>query len=250
AELSAAGMAPSTAARRLSAIRQLHRVLYLEDLRPDDPTTTLEGPRRRRPLPRLLAEEQVDALLRAAAERTSPEGLRLRALLELLYGTGLRASELVGLPLSALAADRTHLVVRGKGNRERMVPSGTAARDALAAYLPARASFLANGRAGHRYLFPSNGRRGHLTRQRLDQLLRELAGEAGLDPGSVSAHVFRHAFASHLLARGADLRAVQLLLGHADIAATEIYTHVQGERLAQVVREHHPLAGGAPGPEE
>ena len=246
AGLSAAGMAPATAARHLSSIRQLHRFLYLEDARPDDPTTNLEGPRRRRPLPRLLAEDQIAALIAAAEARPGAEGRRLAALLELLYATGLRASELVALPLSALAPDLDHLIVRGKGGRERMVPVGAAARRALRSYLEVRSHFLVHGaRAGARWLFPSRARRGHLSRQRLDRLLRELAGEAGLDPGTVSAHVLRHAFASHLLAHGADLRAVQLMLGHADIATTEIYTHVQGEHLARVVREHHPLADGA-----
>jgi integrase/recombinase XerD len=244
AELSAAGSAPATAARHLSSIRQLHRFLYLEGHRPDDPTANLEGPRRRRPLPKLLAEDQIAALVGAAEARSGADGRRLVALLELLYATGLRASELVALPLSALAPDLGHLIVRGKGGRERMVPVGGAARRALLAYLEVRPHFLAHGRASVRWLFPSRARAGHLTRQRLDQLLRELATGAGLDPGTVSAHVLRHAFASHLLAHGADLRAVQLMLGHADIATTEIYTHVQGERLAQVVREHHPLAGG------
>jgi integrase/recombinase XerD len=242
AELSAAGSAPATAARHLSSIRQLHRFLYLEGRRPDDPTANLEGPRRRRPLPKLLAEDQIAALVRAAEARSGADGRRLVALLELLYATGLRASELVALPLSALAPDLDHLIVRGKGGKERMVPVGGAARRALRAYLEVRPHFLAHGRASVRWLFPSRARGGHLTRQRLDQLLRGLATEAGLDPGTVSAHVLRHAFASHLLAHGADLRAVQLMLGHADIATTEIYTHVQGERLARIVREHHPLA--------
>src|ERR687891_3564 len=219
-ELSQRGMAAATMARRLSAIRQLHRFLYLEGGRPDDPTQTVDGPRRQRP---------------------GARGLRLFAFLELLYASGLRASELMALPLSALAADRRFLVVRGKGGKERLVPVGRAAGKALQAYLSVRSAFLRPGR-GSPFVFPSRARQGHLTRQRLAQLLRELAPEAGLEPGRISPHVLRHAFASHLLAGGADLRAVQLMLGHADIATTQVYTHVQGDRLAAAVHKHHPLA--------
>jgi integrase/recombinase XerD len=240
-ELSRRGMAASTAARRLSAIRQFHRFLYLEGARSDDPTQTIDGPRRQRPLPRLLDLAEIEALIAAARQRRGPLGLRLVAILELLYASGLRSSELMALPLSALAPDRRFLVVRGKGGKERLVPVGRAAGKALEAYLEARETFVQPGRASA-YVFPSRARQGHLTRQRLAQLLRELAPEAGLDPRRISPHVLRHAFASHLLAGGADLRAVQLMLGHADIATTEIYTHVQGERLAAAVRAHHPLA--------
>jgi len=240
-EVSRRGMAAATVARRLSAMRQLHRFLYLEGGRPDDPTQTVDGPRRQRPLPRLLDQTEIEALIEAARQRPGASGLRLVAILELLYASGLRASELMALPLSALAADRRFLVVRGKGGKERLVPVGRAAGEALQAYLAVRPAFLRPGR-GSPFVFPSRARQGHLTRQRLAQLLRELAPEAGLDPGRISPHVLRHAFATHLLAGGADLRAVQLMLGHADIATTEIYTHVQGERLAAVVRAHHPLA--------
>ena len=240
-ELSRRGLAASTVARRLSAIRQFHRFVYLEGGRADDPTRTIDGPRRQRPLPRLLAQAEIEGLIAAARERPGPRGLRLVAILELLYASGLRASELMALPLSALAPDRRFLVVRGKGGKERLVPIGRAAAKALEAYLAVRETFMRPGRAGA-HVFPSRGRHGHLTRQRLAQLLRELAPAAGLDPGRISPHVLRHAFASHLLAGGADLRAVQLMLGHADIATTEIYTHVQGERLAAAVRAHHPLA--------
>src|SRR5690606_4927772 len=233
-ELSHRGMAASTAARRLSAIRQFHRFVYLEGGRPDDPTQTIDGPRRQRPLPRLLNQAEIEALIAAARRRDGPQGLRLVAILELLYATGLRASELMALPLSALGLDRRILVVRGKGGKERLVPVGRAAAEALNAYLAVRDTFMRPGR-GSPFVFPSRARQGHLTRQRLAQLLRELAPEAGLDPGRISPHVLRHAFASHLLAGGADLRAVQLMLGHADIATTEIYTHVQGERLAAAV---------------
>ena len=241
AQLSAEGLSAATMARRLSAIRQLHRFLYLEGGRADDPTQTIEGPRQQRPLPKLLDETEITALIDAARLRPDAEGIRLTACLELLYAAGLRASELIGLPLSALAPDRSLLVVSGKGGKERMVPIGRAARAALEAYLEMRATFLGR-RPSSPYLFPSRARSGHLTRQRLAQLLKELAPEAGIDPARISPHVLRHAFASHLLAGGADLRAVQTMLGHADIATTQIYTHVQGDRLAAAVRAHHPLA--------
>ena len=240
-ELSRRGMAASTVARRLSALRQFHRFVYLEGGRGDDPTQTVDGPRQRRPLPRLLDQGEIEALIAAARARSGAHGARLAAILELLYASGLRASELIGLPLSALAGDRRFLMVRGKGGKERLVPIGRAAGAALEAYLAVRERFVSD-RRGSPYLFPSRARQGHLTRQRLAQLLRELAPEAGLDATRLSPHVLRHAFASHLLAGGADLRAVQLMLGHADIATTQIYTHVQGERLAAAVRAHHPLA--------
>jgi integrase/recombinase XerD len=247
AELSARGMAAATAARHLSAIRQLHRFLFLESARPDDPTSHIDGPRLPRSLPRLLDEDEVTALIDAARRHEGPEGVRLVALLELLYATGLRVSELIGLTLSALAADRAHLTVRGKGGKERMVPIGGRAREALAAWLALRPT-VASGGSRSRWLFPSFGRSGHLTRQRVAQLLKDLAIEAGVDPGRLSPHVLRHAFATHLLAHGADLRAVQAMLGHADIATTQIYTHVQTERLALVVERHHPLAGSKAAP--
>jgi integrase/recombinase XerD len=242
AHLSSEGLSAATMARRLSAIRQFHRFLYLEGARPDDPTQTVEGPRQQRPLPRLLDEGEIEALIEAARHRTDAEGLRLTACLELLYASGLRVSELVGLPLSALAPDRSLLTVLGKGSKERMVPTGRAARAALEAYLGVRERFLGRNVKASPYLFPSRARAGHLTRQRLTQLLKQLAVEAGMDPARLSPHVLRHAFASHLLAGGADLRAVQMMLGHADIATTQVYTHVQGDRLAAAVRAHHPLA--------
>jgi integrase/recombinase XerD len=242
AQLSAEGLSASTMARRLSAIRQLHRFLYLEGARPDDPTQTVEGPRRQRPLPRLLDHADIAALIEAARQRDDTEGLRLTACLELLYASGLRVSELVGLPLSALAPDRSLLTVLGKGGKERMVPIGRGARAALEVYLGVRERFLGGHAKASVYLFPSRARTGHLTRQRLTQLLKDLAGQAGIDPARLSPHVLRHAFASHLLAGGADLRAVQMMLGHADIATTQVYTHVQGDRLAAAVHAHHPLA--------
>jgi integrase/recombinase XerD len=251
ARLSAEGLSAATMARRLSAIRQFHRFLYLEGARPDDPTQTVEGPRQQRPLPRLLDQAEIAALIEAARQRDDAEGLRLMACLELLYASGLRVSELVGLPLSALAPDRSLLTVLGKGGKERMVPIGRAARAALEAYLCVRERFLGRHARASPYLFPSRARAGHLTRQRLTQLLKELAGLAGIDPARLSPHVLRHAFASHLLAGGADLRAVQMMLGHADIATTQVYTHVQGDRLAAAVRAHHPLARARrPAPED
>jgi integrase/recombinase XerD len=241
AGLADAGLLPSTSARRLAAIRQYFRFLCLEGDRADDPTTHVDTPKRGRSLPKLLGEDEIEALIAAAQARSGPEGLRLVALLELFYATGLRVSELVGLPLSALAPDRGALTVRGKGGKERMVPIGGAARAALAAWLGVRPFFVADP-SRQRWLFPSRSRGGHLTRQRVAQLLKALAPEAGLDPARISPHVLRHAFASHLVANGADLRAVQAMLGHADIATTQIYTHVQAERLAAVVARHHPLA--------
>jgi len=246
AHLSESGLATSTLARRLSAIRQFHRFLYLEGVRADDPAQTVDGPRLQRPLPRLLSEAEILALIEAARGHPGAQGLRLVACLELLYATGLRVSELLSLPLSALASDRRLLVVLGKAGKERMVPVGAAARRALEDYFAVRDAFLRGSPRGARYLFPSRGRLGHLTRQRLAQLLKALAPEAGIDPERISAHVLRHAFASHLLAGGADLRAVQLMLGHADLATTQIYTHVEGDRLAAVVRAHHPLAAPRP----
>ena len=239
--LAGAGFAESTQARKLSAIRQFHRFLFLENRRADDPTQSLDSPKQRRPLPKLLAAREIDALIEAARAKPGAEGMRLVACLELLYATGMRVSELLTLPLSALAPDRKSVIVFGKGSKERMVPIGRSAREALGDYLAVRESFLKQRTKGNRYLFPSRSKEGHLTRQRLTQLLKGLAADAGIAPDELSPHVLRHAFASHLLEGGADLRAVQAMLGHADIATTEIYTHVQSERLASAVREHHPL---------
>ena len=239
-QLEARGMASSTAARRLSALRQFFRFLYAEGLREDDPCSILDSPRQGRALPKILQEDEVDRLLAAAAARPGPEGHRLNALVELCYATGMRVSELVGLPFAALARDPRVLIVRGKGDKERMVPLGDSARRAVKAYLAVRARFVDKSGASP-WLFP--GRAGqHLTRHRFAQLLKELAIEAGIDHRRVSPHVLRHAFASHLLHHGADLRAVQQMLGHADISTTQIYTHVLDERLRRLVAEHHPLA--------
>jgi len=234
-------LAPRTAARRLSALRQFFRFLVVDGRRTDNPTAALDAPRVGRALPKLVSAAEAAQLLAAARRRPGAEGVRLVALLELLYGAGLRVSELVGLPLAAVRGDRRTIIVRGKGEKERLVPLGDPARAALAAYLEVRPTFLRAG-ATSRHLFPSRGEEGHLTRRRCGQLLKALALEAGLDPAQLSPHVLRHAFATHLLEGGADLRSVQVMLGHSDIATTQIYTHVAGERLQQLVREHHPLA--------
>ena len=241
AQQAASGMAARTLARRLSALRQFYGFLFAEGLRPDNPTTAIDSPRQGRSLPKVLNEAEVEQLLAAAREREGPDGLRLRALIEVLYATGLRISELVTLPLSAIARDPRVLIVRGKGGKERMIPLGEAARAALAEYRAVRKPFL-KGKAESPWLFPSRGKGGHLTRHRVAQLLKELAVEAGIQPSKVSPHVLRHAFASHLLDHGADLRSVQQMLGHADISTTQIYTHVLNERLKSLVAEHHPLA--------
>ncbi len=244
---SEAGMAPATSARRLSALRQFFRFLQSEGGRQDDPTATIDSPRRRRSLPKYLSEDDVDELLAAAHGRAAEggrQGIRLVALLEVLYATGLRVSELVGLRNSALSRDRRLLTFAGKGGRERMVPLTGPATKALAAYEAVRDSFLPKGARARAvaWLFPSRSRAGHLTRARCAQLLKEVAAEAGIDPARVSPHVLRHSFASHLLAHGADLRSLQQMLGHADIATTQIYTHVLEERLKALVEDAHPLA--------
>jgi integrase/recombinase XerD len=234
-------LAPRTLARRLSAMRQFYRFLLVEGIRPDDPTAGLDAPRLGRPLPKILSEDEVARLIAAAEAWPGDEGVRLRCIVELLYAAGLRISELISLPFTAAQRDPHFLTVRGKGGKERLVPLGGAARRALTAYLECRARFLTAPRAG-RWLFPSRGAAGHLTRQRCGQLLKELALAADLDPDRLSPHVLRHAFASHLLDNGADLRSVQQMLGHADIATTQIYTHVQSARLKRLVETAHPLA--------
>jgi integrase/recombinase XerD len=226
-------LAPRSLARRVSAIRQFYKFLIVDGLRQDDPTVGLDSPRLGRPLPKLLSESEITALLAAAREWPGEEGVRVLCLLELLYATGLRVSELVTLPHAAARRDPRFLLVRGKGGRERVVPLGEPARQALAQYLERREPFIPDGR-------PSRGGAGHLTRQRCGQLLKELASKAGLDPARLSPHVLRHAFASHLLDHGADLRSVQQMLGHADIATTQIYTHVDQSRLKSIHQKFHP----------
>lgn len=240
--MNAAGLAPRTAARRLSCLRQFYKFLYAEGVRGDDPAAALDSPRLGRPLPKYLTAAEVDQLLAAARAKEGRAGLRATALLELLYATGLRVSELVSLPLSAVARGKSTLIVRGKGNKERMVPVGEAALAALAAYLDVRASFVLQSAKTSRWLFPSDGREGHLTRAGFAVMLKEIAVAAGIAPSKVSPHVLRHSFATHLLANGADLRALQQMLGHADISTTQIYTHVLDERLRRLVADNHPLA--------
>lgn len=246
AERSEAGLSPSSRARALSAVRQLYKFLLAEGHVADDPTHGHAGPRKKRALPKTLSVAEVDKLIVTAARRAaSGEGiehfraLRMHCLIEMLYATGMRVSELISLPRSVLAGDARVLTIRGKGGRERLVPLNASARAALERYL---AAVSGEGRVSSKWLFPSRSAQGHLTRQRLAQDLKALAEEANLDPTRVSPHVLRHAFASHLLDRGADLRSVQQLLGHADISTTEIYTHVLEERLKKLVYEHHPLA--------
>jgi integrase/recombinase XerD len=240
--LSNAGLKASTQARRLSAMRQLHRFLLDEDIRTDDPTSAIESPKRARPLPKIVSEAQTQALIDAAASLEGAEAVRLLCIIELLYASGLRVSELVTLPLAAITGERRMIMVKGKGGRERLVPLGAPARESIKAYLTVRARFLPRQENAQRFLFPSRGAEGHLTRRRVAQLLKDLAIKAGVDPKKLSPHVLRHAFATHLVSHGADLRSVQQLLGHADIATTEIYTHVESERLRKLVAEKHPLA--------
>ena len=228
--------APSTVARKASALRQFYGFLVDEGLRKDDPSPALPRPAARRPLPRILSHAEVEALfVRAELEADSdrPAAVRNLALIEMLYGSGLRATELVSLPLAAVPRDAPFLSITGKGGQQRMVPVSGRARQALSRW-------LAVCEPGGKFLFPSRGK--HLTRVRLFQLLKDLAARAGLDPRKVSPHVLRHAFATHLLEGGADLRVLQTLLGHADIATTQIYTHVDAARLVALVNERHPLA--------
>jgi integrase/recombinase XerD len=242
AALSRQKLKPATSARRLSALRQYFKFLVTEGLRADDPTAALDAPKRGRPLPKVLSETEVASMIEAAGREDKAAALRLCALIELIYASGLRVSELVILPLAAARRDQPFLLVRGKGAKERLVPLNDAAKRALAAYLEVRGKFLPRSAKVSTWLFPSRGGSGHLTRQRLGQLLKDAAIAAGIDPARVSPHVLRHAFATHLLDHGADLRALQKMLGHADIATTQIYTHVATGRLAALVAEAHPLA--------
>jgi integrase/recombinase XerD len=253
ADLEARGFKASSTARRLSAFRHLFRFLLGEGLRGDDPAAILSGPKRGRTLPKVLSMQDVDRLLaQAQAAAAMPEltasqrlrALRLACLLEVLYATGLRVSELVTLPLSAARRDARMIVVRGKGDKERFVPLNDAARRAMETYLAAAGGTGGKpaGRKPAKWLFPSFGESGHLTRQHFARELKELAAAAGIPPRLVSPHVLRHAFASHLLHNGADLRIVQTLLGHTDISTTQIYTHIVEERLKSLVRDLHPLA--------
>ena len=252
-DLDSRGFKSSTVARRLSALRHLFRFLLNERMRTDDPAAILSGPKRGRGLPKVLSIADVDRMLTRSKELTETDvtpqqrlrALRLHCLLEVLYATGLRVSELVALPLSAARRDARMIVVRGKGNKERLVPLNEASRQAMADYLAAMEMLKPENKKNapaSKWLFPSFGESGHLTRQHFARDLKELASVSGLAPRLVSPHVLRHAFASHLLHNGADLRIVQTLLGHTDISTTQIYTHVVEERLKSLVRDLHPLA--------
>jgi integrase/recombinase XerD len=246
AHLNKSGLSASSQARRLSALRQFFAFLYGEGTRKDNPTEAVEAPKLSRPLPKILSARDVEAMIAAAAgEEDSPEATRLTCIVEMLYAAGLRVSELAGLPLQAVKTRDNFILVKGKGNKERLAPLNASARAAIEAYLDVRVEFLPKGpRSAHaeRFLFCSRAAEGYLSRQRLYQLLKGLALKAGIDPAKVSPHVLRHAFATHLVEGGADLRSVQTLLGHADIATTEIYTHVAKDHLKKVMRKAHPLA--------
>ncbi len=249
AELGRRGLSPATAARRRAALRQFSRFALAEGWTAGDASRRLEAPGRGRPLPKIVSRAEVERLLAAALARgaepgaaPSAEGLRLACALELLYAAGLRVSELTALTVASVARDPAYLIVRGKGGKERLAPLNGAAREAVRAWLPARAALTPKGRRESPWLFPSRGASGRLTPRRFAQLLDETAADAGLDPTRVSPHVLRHAFATHLLEGGADLRVVQTFLGHADIATTQIYTHVAQDRLRDTVERAHPLA--------
>ncbi len=240
ADLAVRGLSAATAARRRAAVRQFYRFVLGEGWRIDDPSRRVAAPRQGRPLPKVLSHDEVVRLIQAAGAQESRQGLRLACMVELIYASGLRVSELTALPLAALAQDPAYLMVRGKGGKERLVPLSGPARAGVKAYLPVRADFM---KAGHTspWLFPSRGAAGRLTPRRFAQLLDHAAIAAGIESDKVSPHALRHAFATHLLEGGADLRVVQTLLGHADIATTQIYTHVAQERLREVVATKHPL---------
>ena len=240
-----AQIAVRTVARRLSALRQFYRYMVSENKRTDDPTTTIESPKQGRTLPKTLSEDEVDRLIKTAGQGGRPENTRLVCLLEMLYATGLRGSELVGLPMSAMDENNTSITIAGKAGRERMVPLSDPAQDALSKYVAVRKHFIGTNEAStqEKWLFPSRtSESGHLTRQRFAQLLKDLARAAEVDEDRVSPHVLRHAFGTHLLSRGADLRSVQKMLGHADIATTQIYTHILENQKKDTVEENHPLS--------
>jgi len=242
------GMAASTRARRLSAARQLFRFAFEEGWRTDDPSAQIKGPRKKRHLPDTLSIDEVDRMLEAAMQtgRHKSDRLRNTCLMQMLYATGMRVSELVSLPVAAVRGNPEMIFIKGKGGKERMVPLSPSAKMATAVYLQDRdkreEQAQASGKAQSKYLFPSNGKLGHLTRIRFYTLVKEIALNAGVPPDTVTPHTLRHAFATHLLAGGADLRVIQMLLGHADVATTEIYTHVLDEKLKSLVLDHHPMA--------
>jgi integrase/recombinase XerD len=242
AGLARKGLSAATQARRRSSVRQFYRFALGEGWRSDDPSRRLDAPKQGRSLPRTLSGDEIGRLLTAASAHDGAAGLRLVALVELAYASGLRVSELLGLRLEAVRRDPAWLIVRGKGGKERLAPLNTSAREAIKAWLVARDAARPEKAPDSPWLFPSSSAKGHLTPRRFAQLLDQAAVDAGIDPARVSPHVLRHAFATHLLDGGADLRVVQTLLGHADIATTQIYTHVATDRLAQVVKSKHPLA--------
>jgi integrase/recombinase XerD len=241
-DLGARGLAPATAARRRAAVRQFYRFVLEEGWRTDDPSRRVDAPKRGRPLPKIIKREDIERLIAAALGSGEADGLRLACMVEVLYAAGLRVSELVGLPLAALARDPAYLIVKGKGGKERLAPLNAPARAAVKAYLEVRPAFLPKGDKANPWLFPSRGAGGRLTARRFAQMLDTAAIKAGLDADTISPHVLRHAFATHLLEGGADLRVVQTLLGHADISTTQIYTHVATDRLSALVKSKHPLA--------
>jgi len=242
ADLGARGLSPATAARRRAAVRQFYRFVLGEGWRDDDPSRRVEAPKKGRPLPKVLSRDEMDRLIAAAGARDGAQGLRFGCMVELAYASGLRISELTALPLAALARDPAYVIIKGKGGKERLAPLNDTARAAIKAYIVARSKFLPKGDKANPWLFPSRGKAGRLTPRRFAQVLDEAAAYAGIDPERVSPHVLRHAFATHLLEGGADLRVVQKLLGHADIATTQIYTHVASDRLREVMATKHPLA--------
>ena len=242
ADLSRRGLSAATAARRRSAVRQFYRFVLAEGWRADDPSRRLDAPKQGRPLPRTLDREEVERLLQAAGAGDEGAAARLTALVELAYASGLRVSELLALRVDAARRDPAFLIVKGKGGKERLAPLNQSARDAVRLWLAARDAGRKPGAPDSPWLFPSPRGKAHLTPRRFAQMLDQAAVAAGIDPARVSPHVLRHAFATHLLEGGADLRVLQTLLGHADIATTQIYTHVATDRLAQVVRDKHPLA--------
>jgi len=242
ADLSRRGLSAATAARRRASVRQFYRFALGEGWRTDDPSRRLDAPKQGRSLPKTLSRDEIEALLTAAGAADSAAGLRLIALVEMAYASGLRVSELLALKVEAVRRDPAYLIVRGKGGKERLAPLNTAAREAIKAWLDARDAARKPNTPDSAWLFPSHGKSGHLTPRRFAQLLDQAAVMAGIDPARVSPHVLRHAFATHLLEGGADLRVVQTLLGHADISTTQIYTHVAVDRLSQVVHANHPLA--------
>jgi len=242
ADVGARGLSPATAARRRAAVRQFYRFVLGEGWRDDDPSRRVEAPKKGRSLPKVLSREEMDRLIAAASARDGAQGLRFGCMVELAYASGLRISELTALPLASLARDPSYVIIKGKGGKERLAPLNITARAAVKAYIAVRRRFLPKGDRANPWLFPSRGKAGRLTPRRFAQVLDEAAADAGIDPERVSPHVLRHAFATHLLEGGADLRVVQKLLGHADIATTQIYTHVATDRLREVVQTRHPLA--------